>query len=106
MKIVTHLHWIIYPLFFLACARQTTPTGGPKDSIPPSLESANYKRGQVNFKSKTIQLTFSETIILNYPKEQLLITPSLGDKYANKAKKNQVIITLEQDLQDSTTYSI
>ena len=106
MNIVKHLHWIIYPLFFLACARQTTPTGGPKDSIPPSLESAIPKHGQVNFKGKTIELTFSETIILNNPKEQLLITPSLGDKYDIKAKKNQVIINLEQDLQDSTTYSI
>ena len=104
MNIVKHLHWLIYSLFVLACARQTTPTGGPKDSIPPTLINSIPKHGQVNFKGKTIELTFSETIILNNPKEQLLITPSLGDKYDIKAKKNQVILTLEQDLEDSTTY--
>src|SRR5688572_1967904 len=106
MNIVKHIHWLIYSLFVLACARQTTPTGGPKDSIPPTLINSLPKQGQVNFKGKTIELTFSETIILNNPKEQLLITPSLGDKYVIKAKKNQVVLTLEQDLQDGTTYAI
>src|SRR5688572_11419695 len=106
MNIVKHIHWLIYSLFVLACARQTTPTGGPKDSIPPTLINSIPKQGEVNFKGKTIELTFSETILLNNPKEQLLVTPALGNEFDVRAKKNQVIITLEQDLKDSTTYAI
>ena len=106
MKILKHTHWILYTIFFLGCARQTTPTGGPKDTIPPTLTSSIPKQGQVNFKGKTIELTFSETIILNNPKEQLLITPTLGKDFTFKTKKNQVILTLEEDLEDSTTYAI
>ena len=106
MKIIKHTHWILYPIFFLACARQTTPTGGPKDTIPPTLINSIPKQGQVNFKGKTIELTFSETIILNNPKEQLIITPTLGKDFSFKTKKNQVILTLEDDLKDSTTYAI
>ena len=94
MKILKHTHWILYTIFFLGCARQTTPTGGPKDTIPPTLTSSIPKQGQVNFKGKTIELTFSETIILNNPKEQLLITPTLGKDFTFKTKKNQVILTL------------
>lgn len=106
MKLSKHIHWVLYSLFVFACARQTTPTGGPKDSIPPTLISSIPTHGQVNFKGKTIQLTFSESIILNNPKEQLIITPDLGKDADVKAKKNQVILTLDEDLKDSTTYSI
>jgi len=106
MKILKHTYWIIYSLFVLGCARQTTPTGGPKDTIPPTLKTSIPKQGQVNFKGNTIELTFSETIILNNPKEQLIITPSLGKDFEFKAKKNQVILTFKQDLKDSTTYAI
>jgi uncharacterized protein (DUF2141 family) len=106
MIILKHTHWLIYSIFFLACARQTAPTGGPKDTIPPTLIASIPKQGQVNFKGKTIELTFSETVILNNPKEQLIITPTLGKDFSFKTKKNQVIFTFEDELQDSTTYAI
>ena len=102
-----YLYWLLYPLFILACARQTTPTGGPKDTLPPTLirDLSIPKQGQTNYKGKEIQLSFSETIILNNPKEQLIITPDIQKKYDIVAKKNRVTITLENELQDSTTYA-
>lgn len=62
MKLLKHIHWIFYLLFALACARQTAPTGGPKDSIPPSLAASLPKQGQVNFKGSTVELSFSESM--------------------------------------------
>jgi uncharacterized protein (DUF2141 family) len=106
MRIIKNIHWLLYSLFVLACARQTTPTGGPKDSIPPTLTNSIPKQGQVNFKSKSIELTFSEDVLLNNPREQLIITPDVGKPPEAKSKKNQVILQFENDLNDSTTYSI
>ena len=107
MKLNSSIRLFLYGLFVLAsCARQTTPTGGPKDSIPPRLESSNPKNGQVNFKGKTVELVFSEDVILNNPREQLIITPDIGKMPDVKTKKEKVIITLDTDLKDSTTYSI
>lgn len=106
MKVIQHSYLILYLLFVLSCARQTTPTGGPKDSIPPNLVSSNPRQGDINFKGKTIQLTFDEAILLNNPREQLIITPDIGKPVDARAKKNQVILTLDQDLMDNTTYSI
>jgi len=103
---VKHSYWLLYALFALACARQTTPTGGPKDSIPPTLVNSIPQQGQVNFKGNSITLTFSEAVILNNPREQLIVTPDLGKDVDAKAKKNQVILTIPEDLQDNTTYSI
>lgn len=100
------LHWLIYPLFALACARQTTPTGGPKDSIPPSLTESNPKSGQINYTKQTVDLTFDESIILNNPKEQIIITPDLGKDFKTEVKKNKLSIQFEKTLEPNTTYSI
>lgn len=105
MTLRKNFHWLIYLLFVLACARQTSPTGGPKDTIPPVLTSSNPVNGQILFKGKTIELTFSELITLAAPKEQLIITPTIGKDYEISARNDKVILQYERDLQDSTTYT-
>jgi uncharacterized protein (DUF2141 family) len=106
MKIRRQSYWLVYPLFLLACARQTTPTGGPKDSIPPQLVSSHPVQGSTNFKEKTIELTFNEDVALNNPKEQLIITPALSKDPVIKTKKEKVTLIFDEELKDSTTYSI
>ena len=88
-----------------SCAKQTAPTGGPRDTIPPGLVSSNPPKGALNVKSKTIELELSELIALANPKEQIIITPDIGKKYEITARKKRVVITLEQDLQPNTTYT-
>jgi hypothetical protein len=107
MNLKRHGHWLIYGLFVLGCARQTTPTGGPKDTIPPILNKlqSNPIDGQTNFKSQQIELVFNETVILNNPKDQIIITPDIRKEYEITAKKNRVIITLKSELEDTTTYA-
>jgi len=88
------------------CAKQTAPTGGPKDEIPPSLTRLNPAHGEVNFNGKEIQLTFDELVELNNPSEQIIITPAIGKKFEATAKKNKVVLELNSTLQENTTYSI
>jgi len=97
---------ILLVLFFFQCARQTQPNGGPKDIAPPELLSSNPANGEKNFQKNTIELTFDEFVKLKDPKEEILITPSLGTNTKFIAKKNKVIITPENKWIDSTTYSI
>ena len=95
----------IIPLFILSCARQTSPTGGPKDTIPPRLIHSLPEKGQTNFKGREITLQFNEAVILNNPKEQIIIIPSIDKKYSTAVRKNTVTINIETSLTDSTTYS-
>ena len=105
MNLKKHIHWLLYGLFVLGCARQTSPTGGPKDTIPPILNQSNPKNGQTNFNSQQIELNFDEAIILNNPKDQIIITPDIRKEYDINAKKNRVVIKLTSELQDTTTYA-
>jgi uncharacterized protein (DUF2141 family) len=88
------------------CAKQTAPTGGPKDITPPVLINSTPSNEQVNFKGTEVQLSFDELIQLNNPREQIIITPSIGKKFEATARKNKVTLVFNSELQDSTTYSI
>jgi uncharacterized protein (DUF2141 family) len=101
-----HGYLLLYALFTLSCARQTTPTGGPRDTIPPNLIQSLPENGTINFQGTTIQLTFNEAVILNNPREQLIITPDLGKPVDARVKKNTVILDLETELLPNTTYAI
>jgi uncharacterized protein (DUF2141 family) len=105
MKLKKSLHWLIFPLFILSCARQTSPTGGPKDTIPPILMRSFPVKEQTNFKDNTIELIFDEAVAVNNPKEQIIITPDINKEYDIIARKNKVSLTLKAKLKDSTTYS-
>jgi len=92
-------------LIVFGCANQKPPTGGEKDEEPPKLVQSTPKHQQLNFKGKEIELTFNEAIKLNNAKEQIIITPRVSSEYEIKFRKDKVIISLEEALEDSTTYT-
>ncbi len=93
-------------IFLQQCAKQTAPTGGAKDETPPTLIRSNPRHNATHFNGKEIQLTFDEFIQLNNPREQLIITPGIGKKFEATARKNKVVLELNSELRDSTTYTI
>jgi hypothetical protein len=105
MTLNKNLHWFVYIIFLFSCARQSSPTGGPKDTIPPVLVQAIPPNETVKFKAKELQLIFSENVILNTPKEQLIVTPTIGKDYEITYRRNMVVIEFQEPLQDSTTYT-
>jgi uncharacterized protein (DUF2141 family) len=106
MPNVRLLSYIFLGTLIIACAQQTSPTGGPKDTIPPSLEYSIPKTGQIKYKGNELELNFDELVALNNPKEQIIITPDVDKKYDIRVKKNKIIIDFEKPLLDSTTYLI
>lgn len=103
-----YLRFLLLPLWYLAmsCATQTTPQGGPKDTIPPHVVNFYPKENQKNFKGKEITVEFDETVVLNNPKEEIIIVPSLGKKTEFKIKGKMLTIEPELPWRDSTTYNI
>lgn len=108
MKPIHYLQLTLLALaiFALSCARQTSPTGGPKDSIPPIMTRSLPADQQTNFDGKQIQAVFSENVQLNNPKDQIIITPGVGKDFQATVKKNTVVITLSNPLQPNTTYTV
>lgn len=87
------------------CASQTQPSGGPKDTLPPLLEDSSPETGATNYTGSQIELTFSEPIQLNKPKEEIVISPAIED-VEFITRKNKVILRFPAPLLQNTTYSL
>lgn len=89
------------------CANKGTgPQGGPKDSIPPTLLRETPLNGTCNFTGKTVVLQFDEYVQLNNVAENVLISPPQQNPPIVKAIGKRVTVTFEEELRDSTTYTI
>jgi uncharacterized protein (DUF2141 family) len=105
----------LYQIFFLtiliftvaSCAnRAAGPTGGPKDSIPPVVMRSTPLNGAVNFQKKDIQVYFNENITLDKVSENVVISPPQKTQPVVKTNAKVLSVSLQDELQDSTTYSI
>lgn len=57
------------------CAKRASPTGGPRDSLPPVLVNATPKLNTVFFDKEAFTLNFDEYITLKDISKQLIISP-------------------------------
>ena len=98
---------ILFLLGFLAfsCAKQSTPMGGPQDEDPPKVLEMTPLDQSLNTKPKEIVITFDEYIKLDNANKNILITPRINkDEVIITAIKNTLVIALNQELEDNTTY--
>lgn len=96
---------VLLDLIFQRCANIASPTGGPRDTIPPILLETNPINGSINYKEQEFTLSFSEFIKADKIQQQLIITPRTENKYKTTIKKNTVILKFEDPFEDSTTYN-
>src|SRR5450759_4886045 len=58
------------------CAQIIAPTGGPRDTLPPKLVSANPKMKATNFTGNRITLYFDEYVHIEDLQQNLLLSPT------------------------------
>jgi len=104
------IYFLISILLINGCAKRGSPTGGPKDSIPPVLVNANPKLNSTNFNEEEIRLTFDEWIKLDKVQDQLIISPPIDNSsYEIKPLSGvtkKVFIRFIDSLNSETTYTI
>tara|TARA_R110002124_G_scaffold287335_3_gene473232 strand:+ start:12853 stop:14607 length:1755 start_codon:yes stop_codon:yes gene_type:complete len=104
-QFIFKISFIIIASILGSCAKQSSPMGGPKDEEPPILISSNPINESINVKPEKIDLEFNEYIKLENPSQSIIITPKVEkDKVEFLAIKNRVQISLNQELEDNTTY--
>ena len=92
-----------------SCANTTqAPTGGPKDTIPPTLIGVSPMPGTLNVPvHKTqIEFKFDEYVTVKDPKSLFLSPPPEKPLKFKMKGKSLVIFTDDEDLLPNTTYSI
>ena len=93
----------------VACARQSAPTGGPKDLTPPKLDTlASTPNYTTRFDRKHIELRFDEWIVLEDAANQVVISPPLAKRPKVTLKNKNIVVDLPESevLRPNTTYTI
>ncbi|WP_161889603.1 Ig-like domain-containing protein [Pontibacter russatus] len=88
-----------------ACATINAPEGGPKDLTPPTLQSSSPQDQQLNVQTKTIRLVFDEEVQQDNLLKELLITPTMNNRYEVRSDKTELTLEFEEPLPDSTTFT-
>ncbi len=64
-------------LLFSNCAKRGTPSGGPRDSLPPVIVKSVPENYSINFTDDEIKIYFDEYIKLKDLQQNLIISPPL-----------------------------
>lgn len=109
MKGCTYRSWMIIITIFsviFSCARQMPPSGGPRDITPPRITRSVPANGSLNYKGKSIVITFDEFVVLDKLNEKFMISPPVNKKPNINLKGKSLNIEFLETLKDSTTYTL
>ena len=98
---------IILLILCVSCAQPRSLTGGEKDVTPPVILKQEPPNYTTNFKSsQQIRIYFDEYVALDNPSENFLISPPLKKPPEYTLKGKSLIINLNNELAENTTYII
>lgn len=93
--------------FFSRCASIGTPTGGPKDTLPPLVVAVTPEDGKTDFKSKSVYIEFDEFVQLKDQQKEIYISPAMRKKPVFTLRGRGIYIQIKDDsLLPETTYAI
>lgn len=100
---------LVILILFYACAQQVPLTGGPKDEIPPQIDTLeSLASSQIHFEKQDINLYFNEFVNLRDAAKQILISPppDYPPIIDNRLKRVSVKFDEKEILKEETTYVI
>lgn len=99
--------FVVLMILMASCAnRGQGPQGGPRDSIPPMVRKETPLNGTLLFQGNKIEVTFDEYIQLDDVQNKVLLSPPQKTAPEVKAIGKTLSIVFQEDLLDSTTYTI
>lgn len=102
------LYLLIITIAFTGCAKRGTISGGPIDTIPPTITGSSPKNMSTEFRGDQIRISFDEYIKIKDVSKQLIISPPMDTPPTitpmGSASKS-IDIKIKDTLQPNTTYS-
>lgn len=93
-------------VFMFSCAQPGTLTGGDKDTIPPRIKRSYPLKNGTNFEGEKVVIKFNEYFDLNQIESKFFSSPPQADKPKFKIKGKKLIISFNEPLRDSMTYTL
>ncbi len=91
------------------CASTMTPTGGPKDTLPPVIVYMNPDNFTTNIDTlhpPKIYVEFNEYVQIKDQQKELYTSPAMKKKPSVARRGRGIIVTIKDTLRPNTTYAI
>ena len=88
------------------CARTMSPTGGPKDTLPPVVIKMEPKNGTRHFNHKTVFIEFDEYVQLKDLQKEFYTSPAMNTKPTVTLRGRGIRIDIRDTLKENTTYAL
>ena len=91
------------------CASTMTPTGGPKDTLPPVIvlmEPNNFSTNIDTLRTPKIFIGFNEYVQIKDLQKELYTSPAMKKKPTVVRRGQGIVITMKDTLLPNTTYAI
>ena len=108
-KMLGFLFFAFIVLALWQCAKRGSPSGGPKDIVPPKLVRTEPENFSINFKAKKIRLYFDELIKLEDVQNQLVVSPPFknpAEIMPQGIPSRYIELVIKDTLRENTTYTI
>lgn len=102
------LYIVLATVFFTACAKRGSITGGPKDTIAPTITGSSPRNMSTDFKGSEIRIDFDEYIKIKDINKQLIISPPMETQptiIPTGSASKFINIKIKDTLKENTTYS-
>ena len=96
-------------LLLTKCASTMTPTGGPKDTIPPVIVYMNPDNFTTNIDTLNppkIYVEFNEYVQIKDQQKELYTSPAMKKKPSVVRRGRGILVTIKDTLRPNTTYAI
>lgn len=94
---------------FTKCASTMTPTGGPKDTIPPVIVYMNPNNFTTEIDTlhpPKIYIEFDEYVQIKDQQKELFTSPAMKKKPSVVRRGRGIVVTIKDTLKPNTTYAI
>ena len=91
------------------CASTMTPTGGPKDTLPPVIlymEPNNFTTNIDTLRTPKILIGFNEYVQIKDLQKELYTSPAMKKKPSVVRRGQAIVVTIKDTLMPNTTYAI
>ena len=91
------------------CASTMTPTGGPKDTLPPVIlymEPNNFSTNIDTLHTPKILIGFNEYVQIKDLQKELYTSPAMKKKPTVVRRGQAIVVTIKDTLMPNTTYAI
>ncbi|MFI3264992.1 MAG: Ig-like domain-containing protein [Rikenellaceae bacterium] len=97
---------LFFSAFFNRCASVSSPTGGPKDSLPPRIIAMNPDNYSTSFDKKQIYIEFDEYVVIKDQQKEFFTSPKMKNTPTIITRGRGILVTIKDTLLENTTYSL